>query len=108
VRSERIGPTGHGLLLVGIILVAVNLRPAIASFGPMVGEIRSDTGVSAAAIGVLGTLPVLCFGIFSATAPRLARRLGTEEVLCLALIVLSAGIMVRLFPARPSSLSVPS
>jgi CP family cyanate transporter-like MFS transporter len=98
VRTGRTGPAGHGLLLLGIILVAINLRPAISSFGPLVGEIRSDTGASAAAIGVLGTLPVLCFGAFSAAAPRLARRFGMEEVLCLALIVLSAGIMVRVVP----------
>jgi CP family cyanate transporter-like MFS transporter len=77
-RTGRAGSPGQGLLLLGIILIAVNLRPVISSFGPLVGEIRADTGVSAAAIGVLGTLPVLCFGIFSAFAPRLARRFGME------------------------------
>ncbi len=97
-RAGRTGPAGRGLLLLGVILVAVNLRPVISSFGPLVGEIRADTGVSAATIGVLGTLPVLCFGVFSGFAPRLARRFGMEEVLCLALIVLSAGIMVRVIP----------
>ena len=65
---------GDALLLVGILLVAVNLRPVITATGPLIGEIQADLGLTAAGAGLLGSLPVLCFGLFSVLAPRAGHR----------------------------------
>lgn len=89
----------NGLLLLGLVLVALNLRPALSSLAPMLHQVRDATGLSAAAAGLLTTLPVLCLGLFAPLAPRLARRLGAERTVLAILLLLAVGIVLRsLFP----------
>ena len=83
------------LLILSIVLVAANLRPALTSVAPLIGEIRADAGLSNGVAGLLTTLPLLAFGVLSPVAPRLARRFGMERVLLASLLVLSAGILLR-------------
>ena len=47
------------LLLLGLVLVALNLRPALSSMAPLLAEVSSSLGLSAAKAGLLTTLPVL-------------------------------------------------
>jgi CP family cyanate transporter-like MFS transporter len=86
------------LLAGGLILVAMNLRPAAASIGPLLHRIQNDTGLSSGWAGVLTTLPVLCFGLLAPLAPVLARRLGIRASIAAAMCVLLAGILMRLIP----------
>lgn len=89
----------NGLLLLGLVLVALNLRPALSSLAPLLHQVRDTTGLSAAAAGLLTTLPVLCLGLFAPLAPRLARRMGAERTVLAILVVLAFGIVLRsLFP----------
>lgn len=83
------------LLLLGLILVALNLRPALSSMAPMLSDISRALGLSAAQAGLLTTLPVLCLGLFAPLAPILARRFGAERVVLGILLTLAAGIIVR-------------
>jgi CP family cyanate transporter-like MFS transporter len=83
------------LLVSSIVLVAANLRPALTSVAPLIGEIRADAGLSNGVAGLLTTLPLLAFGVLSPVAPRLARRFGMERVLLASLLVLAAGILLR-------------
>lgn len=83
------------LLLLGLVLVALNLRPALSSMAPLLGEVADQLGLSAASAGLLTTLPVLCLGLFAPLAPILARRFGTERVVLGILLVLGAGIALR-------------
>nr|WP_279591004.1 MFS transporter [Modestobacter marinus] len=62
------------------------------------GELRADTGLSSALAGLLTALPVLCFGAFAPLAPRLARRIGLETAVAASLVLLAAGIALRLLP----------
>ena len=68
----------RSLLITGIVLVAVNLRPSLAGVGPLVGDIRAATGLSNTALGLLTTLPLLAFGVVSTLTPLVTRRLGVE------------------------------
>ena len=86
------------LLLAAIVAVALNQRPAVVAVAPVLGEVRADTGLSAAMAGLLTTLPVLCFGAFAPIAPRLARRIGLETAVALSLVLLATGIALRLLP----------
>jgi MFS transporter, CP family, cyanate transporter len=86
------------LLAAGVVLVAINLRPAAASIGPVLNRIQADTGLSSGAAGALATLPVLCFGLLAPVAPVLARRLGVHTSIAAALVVLVAGMLLRLVP----------
>ena len=83
------------LLVSGIVLLAANLRTALTSVAPLIGEIRTDTGISNGAAGLLTTLPLLAFGVLSPVVPWLARRFGVERLLLASLLVLAAGILLR-------------
>src|SRR5918993_1557428 len=83
------------LLILGIVLLAANLRPALTGVAPLIGQIRADTGMSNGEAGLLTTLPLLAFGLLSPIAPRVARRFGMERVLLASLLVLAAGILLR-------------
>ncbi|WP_163557295.1 MFS transporter [Halomonas sp. NO4] len=91
-----------GLFLVLMVLVGLNLRPALSSLAPMLVRVQQDTGLPPLAIGALTTLPVLCLGLFAPLAPWLSKRLGAERALGLALGVLVVGLALRGLP--PSAL----
>ncbi len=84
------------LVAVATVAVALNLRPAIVAVSPLLDTIREDTGLSAPMAGLLTTLPVLCLGIFSPVAPRLAKRIGLEWAVGASLVLLVIGILLRL------------
>ncbi|WP_265534584.1 CynX/NimT family MFS transporter [Pseudomonas saponiphila] len=83
------------LLLLGLILVALNLRPALSSMAPLLSDVSQSLGLSAAKAGLLTTLPVLCLGLFAPLAPLLARRFGAERVVLGILLTLALGIVLR-------------
>ncbi len=95
--TDHRGPSRlRGVLLVlGILLLAANLRPAITGLPPLIGQIRADTGVSNGVAGLLTTLPLLAFGLLSPVAPRLARQFGMERTVLASLLLLAAGILLR-------------
>ena len=86
---------GGALLVVAVILTALNLRPAITSVGPLLGDMRGDLGVSGTWAGVLTTLPGLCFAAAGLAAPWLSRRIGLGRSISVALAVLAAGLLIR-------------
>ncbi|CAD5198492.1 CynX/NimT family MFS transporter [Pseudomonas sp. FEN] len=83
------------LLLLGLVLVALNLRPALSSMAPLLGDVSRSLGLSAAKAGLLTTLPVLCLGLAAPLAPLLARRFGSERVVLGILLTLAGGIVLR-------------
>ncbi|SNS52277.1 MFS transporter, CP family, cyanate transporter [Noviherbaspirillum humi] len=83
------------LLALALVLVSINLRPALSGVSPVLRSIRADTGLSAAAAGGLTTLPVLLFGLVAPFGTRLARRLTAERTIFFALLTLVAGILLR-------------
>lgn len=83
------------LLLAAVILISLNLRPPLTGVGPLIGEIRADTGLSNSLLGLLTTIPILCFGIFSVFTALITRRFGTEWSMAFALFLLSGGIFLR-------------
>jgi len=88
---------GRALLVVSLILVALNLRPALSSVAPVLPEIMRDTGLSAAGAGLLTTAPVLCLGLFGPLAPVVGRWMRSERVVFLFLAVLAVGLLLRGF-----------
>ena len=87
---------GRGVLLVvGIVLLAVNLRPALTGLTPLIGQIRADIGISYGVAGLLTALPLLAMGLLSPIASLLAHRFGMERVLLASMLVLAAGILLR-------------
>ncbi|MFB8774164.1 MFS transporter [Streptomyces broussonetiae] len=82
-------------LVVGIVLAALNLRPAITSLGALLEEVRDGLGMSGSVAGLLTSVPPLCFALFGVMAPRLARRLGPGAVVCAGMAAIAAGLLIR-------------
>ncbi|PBC78490.1 CP family cyanate transporter-like MFS transporter [Streptomyces sp. TLI_235] len=87
------------LMLAGILLVALNMRACLAAISPMVGEIQRALGLSATASGLITTVPVLFQGVGAPLTPRLTRRFGAERVVLGAVLVLGAGVLLRVLPS---------
>ncbi|WP_307162536.1 CynX/NimT family MFS transporter [Streptomyces rishiriensis] len=83
------------LLVVGIVLAALNLRPAITSLGSLLEEVRDGLGMSGSVAGLLTSVPPLCFAVFGVMAPRLARRFGPGAVVCAGMAAITAGLLLR-------------
>jgi len=81
--------------MLAFVLLAANLRPALTSVAPLIGQISTSTGISNGVAGLLTGLPLLAFAVLSPIASRLARRFGMERVLLASLLVLAAGILLR-------------
>lgn len=87
------------LLLAGILCIAINLRPALASIGPLIDDIRQDTGLSSFFLGLLTTLPLIAFGVISTLTPLFTKRFGIGGTLFGAMVLLVIGILVRSIPS---------
>ncbi|MGY5105836.1 CynX/NimT family MFS transporter [Streptomyces sp. 900105245] len=83
------------LVVAGILLSALNLRPAITSLGALLEEVRDDLGMSGSVAGLLTSVPPLCFAVFGVTAPRLARRFGPATVICAGMAAIATGLLIR-------------
>src|SRR5215467_4509474 len=83
------------VLVVGILVLAFNLRGSITSLPPLFPELSTSLHLSPAAIAALAATPVLCFGVFSGVAAPLSRRYGEERVLLAALALLAVGLVGR-------------
>ncbi|MEU1481127.1 CynX/NimT family MFS transporter [Streptomyces sp. NPDC005760] len=83
------------LVVVGIVLSALNLRPAITSLGALLEEVRDGLGMSGSVAGLLTSVPPLCFAVFGVTAPRLARRFGAGAVVCAGMVAITTGLLIR-------------
>ncbi|MFF8438732.1 CynX/NimT family MFS transporter [Streptomyces bacillaris] len=83
------------LIAVGLVLAALNLRPAITSLGALLEEVREGLHMSGSVAGVLTSVPPLCFALFGVMAPRLARRFGAGTVVCAGMAAIAAGLVIR-------------
>ncbi|MFI2781964.1 CynX/NimT family MFS transporter [Streptomyces sp. ALB3] len=83
------------IVTIGLVLAALNLRPAITSLGPLLEEVRDGLHMSGSVAGVLTSVPPLCFALFGFMAPRLARRFGTGAVVCAGMVAIAAGLLLR-------------
>jgi CP family cyanate transporter-like MFS transporter len=84
-------------VLVGLILLSFNLRPAAVSVGPVLEEVRRGLDLSGPETGLLTSLPVLAFALFGALAPRLARTVGLHRAAALSLVAVVLGLSGRAF-----------
>ncbi len=75
-------------LLVALFLAALSLRMPLVGIGPLLPSIQSGLGISHAVAGLLGTIPVLCMGLFAPATPFLTRRLGTRWGIAFSLMAI--------------------
>ncbi|MGO2931930.1 MFS transporter [Microbacterium sp.] len=86
---------GRVLAVLGILLCAFSLRSAVASLSPLLDYVAADFAVPTAIVGLIGTAPPVCFAIFGLATPLFERRFGIERVTAVALLVITAGLVLR-------------
>nr|WP_240939648.1 MFS transporter [Planosporangium flavigriseum] len=94
--------------MVGVLLVGLNLRPAVTSLGAVLEEVQRDLHFSGTGSGFLTALPVLCFALVGAGTPLLLRRFNHEKVVAGSLTMLVAGLVIRPFTSLPVVFAVAS
>jgi MFS transporter, CP family, cyanate transporter len=94
-RSRPASVRPGWVLLVVVVGVALNLRPAIAAVPPVLATVQADLGLSATGAGWLTALPVVCMGLFAPVGAALARRVGREAAVSCALVLVAGGTLVR-------------
>lgn len=98
VGTAEDGATRRAAMLTALVfLVALNLRPALTTVGPLLPQIGADQGLGEGGQGLLGAVPLLAFGLVSPLVHRVSRRLGAERTVLLSLLLLAAGTLVRAY-----------
>ena len=82
-------------VLLGLILLSFNLRPAAVSVGPVLEEVRDGLSLSGPEAGLLTSLPVLAFAVFGALAPTFARLVGLHRAVAGSLAAVVIGLAGR-------------
>lgn len=100
-RDDSFDRPNATLAIVGIVLVAINLRPGIVSTGPLLPSISAEFGLSHAAASLLIAIPDLLMGLLALPTPWLARRFGRDPVILAALALLCASTFLRAFSTGP-------
>ena len=86
--------------LVALLLAALTLRPQIVGVGPLIPSIQDAFGTSHAVVGLLGTIPVLCMGLFAPAAAYLAAKIGTRRAMTIGLALIGTfGILRAVMPS---------
>ena len=83
------------LLVVAVAAAGLNLRTAITSLPPLFPDLQTQLHLSTATLSLLAATPVICFGVVSAFTAWLNRRYGEEMILLVALVLLTAGLLLR-------------
>ena len=94
-RGDRSSRIERATLVFGVMVLCVNLRPAVTAVPPIFTELQARLGLSSTNVTLLATIPVLCFGLFSPVAAIAGRRFGEERALGLALAAGTVGLAMR-------------
>ncbi|MEH0820894.1 MULTISPECIES: MFS transporter [unclassified Micromonospora] len=86
---------GGALVLVGMLLVALNLRAAVTSLGALLDEVRTGLALSGTMAGFVTTLPTIAFAGLGALTPWLVRRHPPARLLVVAMLALTVGQLLR-------------
>ncbi|MGO1060090.1 MFS transporter [Planococcus sp. FY231025] len=83
-----------GVMVIAILFVSLNLRPAISSVGPLLETIRSDLSLSNSEISLLTSIPVFCMGLFAPLAIVFNRRIGMKR--SITVLIAAIGLLTAL------------
>jgi len=85
----------HARFVAALFLVSLALRPQIIAIGPLIPAIKGDLGISHTIAGLLGTIPVLCMGIFAPVAAYVAGWIGSRLAIAVSVGLIAVGGLMR-------------
>lgn len=87
-------------------MVGLNLRPILASIGPLFTVLQREVGLSATAFSLLTTLPVAMMGVAAFSGPWLLARAGAVRGILAALFLIFIACIVRGFTTSLTGLMI--
>ncbi|QYK07999.1 cyanate transporter [Shewanella mangrovisoli] len=94
--SHILSPRGNQLMIgVSLLLIGLNLRPILASVGPLLPSIQQDISLSFALASMLTLLPVLAMGMGCFVGFKIAKGLGFANTVTVSLLFLLIATAMR-------------
>lgn len=94
---SRLSWLSHPLLvLIGVLLIAGNLRAPITGIAPLLELIQADLSLSSTQAGLLTAMPLFIFAVISLLAASMARVVGLSRSLFIASVLIAVGVVVRI------------
>lgn len=102
LRSSGSSLRHNGVVMSAMIfLVALNLRPALTSVGPLLPVFGPELGLGESLQGLLGSLPIFAFAAVSPFVYLLTKRVGMDRSVFITLMLLAIGLIVRSYVGLP-------
>jgi CP family cyanate transporter-like MFS transporter len=92
------------LLIISLVAIAINLRPSVASIGPLLPSIRQDIPLTFAHASLLTMLPVLAMGAGMFFAQRISRLIGEHQTVTVSLLAIGLAISFRSYANSANAL----
>ena len=83
------------MALIGILLLAINLRTAAVAFSPIIGHIEEDIPLGGLRIGIIAAIPAVAFSLSAFFGAAVAKRVGLEQLVAISIVAMVAGHLVR-------------
>lgn len=82
-------------LFLAIFLIALNLRPAVTSIGPILDIIRNDLDLSNSEVSLLTAIPVICMGVFAPLAVHWLNKFGKQNGISILVVIIGGLTLIR-------------
>jgi CP family cyanate transporter-like MFS transporter len=89
------GTAPQSLIITGLVLLSLCLRAPLVAVSAVSSELITDLGMTSTGVGLLTSLPVLCFGLAAPGASAVIARFGVERGALISLVGILIGIAVR-------------
>lgn len=97
MEQAQVSRSSAFFIMASVALVALNLRPSMAAFGPLLSQIRAEIPLSFTVASLLTMLPVMAMGAAMFAGIRVARVIGEHRAITLSLVTIAVATASRLF-----------
>ncbi|MCH4010047.1 CynX/NimT family MFS transporter [Companilactobacillus sp.] len=85
--------------IISMMLIAANLRLPITIIPPLLKSIEKNLGVPGSLMGLVTSIPLIAFAVFSPIIVKIAKKFGNELTVFLFFIILIVGSYLRIIPS---------
>jgi CP family cyanate transporter-like MFS transporter len=82
---------------VGIVVVGAVLRIPFTTIPTVLTQVAEGLKVPTSSLGILTTIPLVLFALFSSLAPKIVKKTGIERLFALVLLIMTIGSLMRIF-----------
>lgn len=83
------------LTAIALVFLGLVLRGPLTAVSPIVSQLKTGFGIGATTIGLMTSIPILCFGVLTPFASVLIARTSVEKSIFITLTGALAGLILR-------------